>query len=230
MLQTPSVDFGRSLKFFREDANYVQKLAIGLLIGIVPILNFAGAGYGLEVLKNTGEGRELPLPTWDNIGDKFVAGLKLLVPTIVYSLPSIVMSCITNVAAQAPSIMLQNGNQQDAEAAGAVLAGLGVVALCLSGVQLIYSLFLQYLLPAVQIQFVRSNYDIGATLRFREVWQITQVNSGEYFKSVLLQVAFGILATIGVLVTCFLGFFVLVPLALIIPAHLTGQYKRIANL
>ena len=59
---TGSLDISRAIQHPFEDQTWINKILIGALIGIVPILGFATIGYMIEVLRNNAEGRELPLP------------------------------------------------------------------------------------------------------------------------------------------------------------------------
>jgi len=88
---------GRAFSFMFEDKNWVVKIILGavfnlltlVLIGIPFVL-----GYLLELAKNSSEGKELPLPEWDKLGDKFVRGLIYLVILIIYSIPGMILSFI----------------------------------------------------------------------------------------------------------------------------------------
>lgn len=80
-----------------EDKNWAVKILLGavfnlltlVLVGIPFIL-----GYLLELAKNSSEGKEIPLPEWDNLGDKFTKGLVFLVILIIYYMPGIILSFI----------------------------------------------------------------------------------------------------------------------------------------
>ncbi len=71
-------NLGRSFSYMFEDEDWFQKILIGaafcllslVLIGIPFVL-----GYLLQVARQSSHGKELPLPAWDNLGDKFVSGL-----------------------------------------------------------------------------------------------------------------------------------------------------------
>jgi hypothetical protein len=73
-----------------EDKKWAGKIFLGaifnllslILIGIPFVL-----GYLLELAKNSSQGKEIPLPEWDNLGDKFVRGLVYVIIIIIYSIP-----------------------------------------------------------------------------------------------------------------------------------------------
>lgn len=88
---------GRAFSFMFEDKDWVVKILLGavfnlltlVLVGIPFLL-----GYLLELAKNSSEGKEIPLPEWDKLGDKFVRGLIYLIIVIIYSIPGIILSAI----------------------------------------------------------------------------------------------------------------------------------------
>ena len=88
-----TMDIGKSFSYVFEDQQWHQKVLIGGIISLIPIVNFAATGYFLEQTKRVTEARELPLPEWDNFGGYFMKGLMTFVATFVYSLPAILIYC-----------------------------------------------------------------------------------------------------------------------------------------
>ena len=60
-----------------------KKIIILGVILIIPIVDFIGLGYVLRIIKLTISGVD-DLPEFDDLGDLFVDGLKVLVVSIVY--------------------------------------------------------------------------------------------------------------------------------------------------
>ncbi len=96
------INFTKSFSFMFGDKNWPVKILLGaifnllslVLVGIPFVL-----GYLLELAKNSSQGKEIPLPEWDRLGDKFTRGLVFLVIVIIYSIPGIILSfipCIKN--------------------------------------------------------------------------------------------------------------------------------------
>ncbi len=83
-------NLGRAFNFMFEDPEWLQKILIGgcfvllccILIGVPFVL-----GYMLLVVKNTAEGRPLPLPRWDNLGEKFTSGLMFFIVILLWTIP-----------------------------------------------------------------------------------------------------------------------------------------------
>ena len=91
------MNFTKAFSFMFEDKNWVVKIFLGaifnllslILVGIPFIL-----GYLLELARNSSEGKEIPLPEWDQLGDKFTRGLIYMIILLVYSIPGIILSFI----------------------------------------------------------------------------------------------------------------------------------------
>ncbi len=83
-------NIGRAFSFMFEDKDWPSKILIGglfvlvsfVLVGIPFVL-----GYILEAVKRSSQNKAVPLPQWDNLGDKFMHGLVYLIILIIYSLP-----------------------------------------------------------------------------------------------------------------------------------------------
>jgi hypothetical protein len=69
------VDYERAIKFPVQERDWIAKVAVGSLIGLVPVVNFAQQGYALEVLRRVAYGEAEELPAWDQFGRYFVKGL-----------------------------------------------------------------------------------------------------------------------------------------------------------
>jgi hypothetical protein len=92
-----SLQVGRAFSFMFEDKNWVVKILLGAVFNLLTLV-LVGIpfifGYLLELAKNSSEGKELPLPEWDKLGDKFVRGLIYTIILIIYSIPGIILSAI----------------------------------------------------------------------------------------------------------------------------------------
>ncbi len=207
-----------------QDQNWLKKLAIGALISLVPVLNFALYGYLIRHYENTRQGRDLPLPEWDNIGAMFVDGLKLLVVTLVYSLPLLILTIIYLIAFAATAA--NNG-----EDAGAAFLAFTLLFSCVS---LIYSLLLTWLLPAVVISYAEQ-HRIGDALQLSKVLAVTRYNTTAYI--VILLLTLGMTFALSIVLSLLAGTVFLLCLAIplgilasvylvLFFANLYGQYVR----
>lgn len=229
------INIGRAIQHPFEDREWGAKLIIAALINLVPVLNFAVYGYGLDVLRNTADGHDVPLPTWDNLGRHFVDGLKLFVVQLVYALPIILLSLLVAFASIVLAVGVDQGGRasEDAFAAGMSVIGLGFA--CFS---VIYGLAIAFVSPAFYIQLARTG-SIGACFRLGELWAMIQRNLGDYVIILVVQiglglvigVVFSVLFVIPIIGICIS--FIAIPLAVafsaymqVVCSHWYGQLAR----
>ena len=81
----------RGIKAPFQDPKWAERVAIGSLIGLVPILNFATQGYLLDYTRAVAYGQDVPLPTWDELARYWVRGLLAGVAGFIYALPAIIL-------------------------------------------------------------------------------------------------------------------------------------------
>jgi len=222
------IDFSQALQHPTEDRDWPIKVLIGALINLVPILNFALTGFLVEHFQNSAAGTPAPLPNWDRLGRKMLAGLKILVVQIVFALPILVPSCaLLAFVAQQAAVRSGEALPQN------VLAGAGIIGLALICFALIYGLFLAYLFPAIFIQFARTQ-QIGPCLRIGELLSIARVNTGDYLLIIVMAIVIvfvlGVASTALSLIPCLGTVLVLVLTSLakvytgLVLANMAGQY------
>ena len=172
------MDIGKSFSFPFEDKQWITKLGLGAVITLVPILNFAWSGYMVELLRNVMDGKQEPLPNWDDIGKKLVDGLILAVAGLVYALPMLIVICLPMGFMVVPAILSGSGDMQEIATA---IAGAGsVLFLCLLCVFILYALALSVVYPAILIVFAREG-TFASCFKFREVIDLISKNAGNFF-------------------------------------------------
>src|SRR6185369_381584 len=90
-------DFVKPFAFVFEDARWINKVLIGgifqllamMLIGVPFLL-----GYLAKLVRNVIADVALPLPEWDDLGEMFNEGLRLVGVAILYALPFIMLICM----------------------------------------------------------------------------------------------------------------------------------------
>ena len=189
------MNFGKSFAYMFDDANWVSKFLVGIVISMVPILNLAWAGYGIGIMRNMARGMEKPLPSWDNLGEKIKDGLIIFVVTFIYLLPALIVLGIGAGIAAATG---------DDNIAGGVMIVLGC---CVA----IYILAFSFLHPAILIHYARTN-SFAALFQVGEVFKLATANLGDYLMAwvtgLLAGVVFSIISPILALlciVPLFLG-------------------------
>ena len=197
----------RALKFPFDDEEWLQKLLIGGLINIVPIVNFATWGWGLRAFKNITEGQETPLPEWSDFGEYFVKGLMAFVAILIYALPIIILSCVAGILDSAISSSYDS---------------VSIFGVCTGLISTLYGLIVGVILPAGMTKYVLTN-EFAAFFRFGEIWAYIRDNLGNYAIAVIITVVAGIVASLVGGLVCGIGVILTAPWAVLVTAHLFAQ-------
>lgn len=222
------MDFGKAFTFMFDDPDWVSKLGIGTLVVLVgmilsPVLIglaavFVVMGYGLDVVRNVMDGKQYPLPEWEDWGGFLVRGLKLFGVFLIWALPFIV-----------PLIPLGIGSAMaGSESEVANIFG-GLFIACGACLSVLYGLFLLLISPAIYIRLARTDR-FAAAFDVAKLWAITRDNLANVIIAILLIIVAGVMAAIvaglGV-VAIVIGLLVTVPFAslwsTLVEMHLYGQ-------
>jgi hypothetical protein len=223
------MEISRSISFITEDPRWQQKVMIGtgviiastvlsfVLIGIIGFIIFAG--YCVRLLQNVRDGHPYPLPEWDQWGEDLARGFKLMVASLIWGLPVLILVI--------PSIIggaLADSNSEGAQFMGAMLS------ICGGCLTMIYALLLTAATPGISIAFAKDE-QITSALQFRDIIAWTQANIGQVLVVTLVYIAASIAlalagSIVGVLL-CVVGLIVTLPLATLLTGifqyHLYGQ-------
>jgi hypothetical protein len=136
------VEWKQSLfRAFREG----RTLLLGIIIALIPIVNFAVYGFGLQCARKPYDKK---LPGWSGFGALWVQGLQAIVIMLVYALPALILFGIALVTAFAP-------------AASVATAVVGLLA--------------SYVLPIAWIAFAtggfRDAFGLGAIIKKSFTWK-----------------------------------------------------------
>ncbi|HEY0607916.1 MAG TPA: DUF4013 domain-containing protein [Herpetosiphonaceae bacterium] len=211
------MDLKRGLTFPTLDPQWIVKVLIGTLISLVPILNFVGVGYALDVTRNVNNGQETPLPEWNDFGGQFIRGLLAVIIQLIWSLPLLVLVC--------PFAFVLAGS---VDADTGQLSGVGSAAVfCGPILLMIVALVLAPFIMAANTRFAITNQFSEAMPGpvIREV----RSNMRPWFTILAVAIGIGILAV--VLNFCTLGFgsILFIPLSFymqLVVAHWYAQAHR----
>jgi uncharacterized protein involved in cysteine biosynthesis len=165
-------NLGRSFSYMFEDENWLQKILIGALFCLLSLVLIGipfVIGYLLELAKNASQGKELPLPSWSDLGEKFVQGLLFIVIMVAYGIP---LAIIYFVLIFIPCI--------------------GWLAIFVIGFS--FSL----LVPYIAVRFARSG-NIGDAFDISGMWNFLKNNLGNLLIVWLMSIVLGIIAVFGLL-------------------------------
>lgn len=210
------MDIGSSFTYMFEDESWIKKILIGGIVSLVPIVNFAAMGYVVEVIRNVRDGRPTPLPEWDQFGQMWMSGLWLFLIFLVYSIPIIILACISGIATAAMGTALEGAS------ADAVGGTMGIVSTCLSCLMGLWGLVIGVLSPAIMIRFAETG-QFNSAFQFGEVVNVAKANVGSYvIVLILLWVAIYIIGPLGA-IACIVGIIFTIFYAYLIAGNLLGQ-------
>ncbi len=225
------MDFGKAFTFMFEDPEWLKKLGIGtlvgligiifvpILIGLIPLIMLMG--YSLDTLRNVMEGRQHPLPEWEDWGGFLIRGLKLIGAFIVWALPLIVLAIPLGIGS---TWIDSNSNSS-----GAMQAFGTLLVVCGSCLTLVWGLFLALISPAIYVRLAHTDR-FSSAFELGKLWAFTRSNLSNVIIAILLTWLAGLIASIiaglGILALV-IGLLVSIPFAqlwqYLVQAHLFGQ-------
>ncbi|RLC97785.1 MAG: hypothetical protein DRI77_06515 [Chloroflexi bacterium] len=199
------MDIGKAFGFVFEDKDWVSKLLLGSVILLIPIFGtFALLGYTIALIRNVKAGEPRPLPAWQDMGSYFMDGLMFWVATLLYALPLLILVCPITVIGVMPAFA---GDNEDLMT---ILAGAsGILTLGLGCVAMIYGILLALLTPVLQIRYAETG-EIGACLRFGEVFRFLFANIGSVIISQVLMWLAGVV--VGGVLSAVIGVLSMIPI------------------
>jgi len=182
------MEVGKALSFVFEDEEWAAKFLLGAVIMLVPIFGWlVFMGYVIALIRNVVADDPRPLPAWVDIGDYFMDGLMYWVATLVYAIPIFLLICPL-VVIWIPPILAQEN--QDLTG---ILSGVsGLLTVGLGCLMALYGILLRLLRPVLQIRYAERG-EIGACLRFGEVFRFLFANIGPIIIAELLAWAAGMI-------------------------------------
>jgi hypothetical protein len=104
------MDIVRTLTYVFDDPDWLSKVGITAIITALSIVLtplFIGllgwvalAGYTVELVRNVRLGVHDPLPRWDDYNRYIASGFQIATAVIVYSLPNLVLGCVSSFLTQ----------------------------------------------------------------------------------------------------------------------------------
>lgn len=193
------MNFNRAFRYIFEDKDWVSKVGLGLLIMMVPILNLAWIGYQVQIIRNVRKNEAVILPTWDDLGKKFMDGLMITLAGLIYALPVMLVACLPLAIILIPALAVD-----DPDVMNALMTGSMVVNFCLMCLFMLYALAISIVSPVIQIFYAREG-TFASCFKLREIFRTITQNAGPFFTvwlvnlGVSVGVSFAVSAVGGIL-------------------------------
>nr|MBN1229662.1 DUF4013 domain-containing protein [Anaerolineae bacterium] len=220
------MDFMRALTFPFEDADWLKKLGIGVLIMIgavilSPLLGIstllAGmlfAGWSFELMKRVKQGSVEPLPGWD-FGSLLRTGFKLFVGLLIYQIPTILYVVAVSIALLIPAL----GGEDLFEVLGTVV----IVAIsCCSCLIIIYGIFASIVYWGGLIRFI-DREEIGTFLQIGDNIALVKNNIGDFGMALVFVILGSIIASLATSITAGLASVLMPIFNAYFSGHILGQ-------
>ncbi|HIE13139.1 MAG TPA: DUF4013 domain-containing protein [Desulfotomaculum sp.] len=193
----------------------LERLLIGGLVTIIPIVNIASAGYFVEVMERINNGN-YEMPSWSGFGGKFLKGLGNLVIALFYGFIPLLI-----VAAGAAGSYRLSGNGMLLPVFGGLVSTIGFLLL----------LAAWFIIPMSVARYASTGL-LGEGFRVSRVLQYIRAVLGQYAGVCLLSIVLyfvaslvsGIIPILGFIISAFLTFYVMV-----VTGFLFGEAHREAE-
>lgn len=167
----------------------LKKLIIGILLSIIPIVNFLSIGYILESAKLT-LSKKNNLPEWNNWGGLFWHGLLGLVISAIFMLPAIIVG-VAGVGAGILKGLITSSVLEGLETGGPMIIAAGLLLLVSA-----------YLLPAATLMFIQK-WKFADAFKFGDM--LKKVATSKYLVAWLVSLILGLVITVILTVIPLIG-------------------------
>ena len=203
------MNYSRAFSYVFEDKNWLSKILIAGLIFLIPIVGqIYLMGWMIEIVRRVKAGRTDILPT-THFAYFLTLGLKMIVVTLIYSIPVIIISGILQLIAS-------TGNADDSVFT-VFFMGVG----CIGGLLSIVLQIAVVLLNTYGMIKLAETDQIKACLDFNDAFQCIKANIGTFIIVELLNIVAALIQSAGIIIC--IGFIFTVPYGIAISGHLTGQ-------
>lgn len=216
----PQFDFAKPFTYVFEDPRWIQKILIGglfYLAGFLIIGWFFILGYAARTARNVIAGAQFPLPEWEDVGEFFNEGARLVGVALAYIVPFVLIA----IGVMIPTGILGSIDNEGAQAVGGLMMG------CVSCLIVPMSLAMMVLMPA-SLLFAVVEQRFGAAFEFGRIWEFIKANVGNYLLAVVVYLIARFLSGFGIALLCigliFTGFW-----SFLITAHGFAQVYRLAK-
>lgn len=176
-----ALDINRAFTRPTNDPKLSTKLAIGTIVGIIPIIQVINSGYMLTDLKNLLEGRGEELPDWKEINLILTRTVMAFIINFLYMIVPLGLL----LASLFPLII----GMVQGSGLGAATGGIMSLVLGLAGAILLVAAAV--MLPVALALYAKTE-NLGSAFNFSEIFSIITNNISDFVKYVLIMFGLGI--------------------------------------
>ena len=205
------MDIGKSFSYVFEDKKWIEKILIGGIVSLIPIVGFwLVYGYLIQLVRNVRNHEPEPLPAWDEWGDKLIEGLKLMIIYFIWGLPLFILYFL---------IILPLSFTGDSDS-GSTIAGL--FATCFGCFAFLYAIILWLATPGITIKYAEGG-QFSDGFKVGEILDFTKSHLGQIVIVALVSwVVYMIAGLVGTLL-CFVGLFFTLFWGMLVQYHMMAQ-------
>lgn len=212
------MDFTRALTFPFDDDEWLKKLGLGVLIGLIPVVGqMTLQGWSFEIMKRVRRNDPVPLPDWSDFGGLLGTGFKIFIAQLVYQIPTLVFACLASFIWIIPAM---GGDNENAVAALGGLATIAVV--CCSCLVALYALAAAVVFWGGLVRFV-DREELSTFFQFGENFALVRNNIGDFGMALLYSILAGAIASVATSITAGLGSLLVLPFTMYFTGHILGQ-------
>lgn len=213
-------DFAKPFTYVFDDPRWMQKILIGglfYLAGFLIIGWFFILGYMARTARNVIAEQPNPLPEWDDLGEFFNDGARMIAVVLLYILPIVALV----VAFVIPAAIMTDVDNEGLQAVGGMMTG------CVWCLMVPLSLAMMLFMPA-SLLFTAVERRVGAAFEFGRIWPFIRNNIGNYLLAVVVYLVARFLGGFGIFLLC-VGVIFTAFWSLLITTHAFSQVYRIAT-
>ena len=205
------MNIGKSIGFVFEDKKWIEKVLIGGILMLIPILGpILMMGYGIELVRNVRNHEPEPLPQWDEWGAKIAEGFKLLIINFVWGLPLFILMFLMFIP------MAMAGNSDSGSGFASFLL------LCFGCFTFLYAIVLWLAVPGITIKFAETG-ELSDGFKVGEILDFTKKHVGQIIVVAIVSwLVYMVAGMIGMLL-CGVGALFTMFWASLVYYHMIGQ-------
>jgi len=205
------MNIGKSLSFVFEDKKWIEKILIGGILMLIPLLGpILMLGYSVALVRNVRNHEPEPLPEWDDWGTKIAEGFKLLIINFIWGLPLFILMFLMFI----PAAMAGNSDSGGGFA--------GFLMFCFGCFMFLYAIVLWLAVPGITIKFAETG-EFGDGFKVGEILNFTKKHVGPIIiVAIVSWLVYMVAGLIGMLL-CGVGTLFTMFWASLVYYHMVGQ-------